>query len=282
MYPAYSRIALLLLLPLLFLQCDPEDDSLQPTTENCLIATLVDTPSVVYSDSTDYLPVNTYTHIIEDDLITERLRNGQPYEKFIRDAAGLLTSVQTFRQGSWYTSDVFQYEGQHVVKATAYGPDGSILRDQDLVWEGDQLRSGYALSALYVNGNIEWYENSFRFTYENGNIVMAEETFYQEDGDSLVTRDRYTYDTQENYLPQLNFTPLHLIQDFNLWYAPYWFSANNVLLETSYNVVDAWTGEKAYTYTWEDGRVAAFEYTAHTHISTDPFVRQVDLTYTCW
>ncbi|WP_367391036.1 hypothetical protein [Lewinella sp. LCG006] len=265
-----------------FFQCNDDDAAI--VFDNCLIEELIDSP-YIQGDTTLYLSPDTFTHIIENERILQRLKNHQPYEEFISDENGLVMCLRRFSQGSWFSLDSFFYENQKLVAKRRYNKQGEIIRSQDFHWEGDQLKSGYAISFTIVNGQVQRNDDKFDFEYTGENITEYKRTIYLGNGDTLFTKTTFAYDNNENFLNYLTFKPLDFIMDFSLWQAPYWFSSNNVTLETGYNVfdqIDQWSREKMYTYTWENGMVADFTYTFQTNVGSDLFVQPVKVYYECW
>lgn len=271
----------LMIIVLLLFQCN-DDDIITTENDNCIIQELITSPYLVIDDSIAYISSDTFTHIIENGFVIERLKDNGVYEEFTYNGDGLLATTRSYSQGAWYVRDSFFYEGQNLINRKGYSREGILSREEDFYWDNGKLKSGFLIYSLKVNGETIWNENRFNFKYENGNIVETEVTFYEDNGDSLVTIREFQFDSHENFRKHLTFVPLSLIIDFSLWGVPYWFSTNNVTLETRRNVVGAWTGEVSYSFTWDNEKVSEFVLTTHSHINTDPFVRPVKLYYDCW
>jgi hypothetical protein len=279
----YCRSFVLVLLSFSLVMCQNEDDA-NPQATDCLMEEIIQTPYWI-SDDYSYpdLPADTFVHIIENGLITQRLLNNKPFEEFIYDDNGLLIAISRYNPGfgTWSIIDSFFYENNRLITTRRRQADGLISRELSFFWNQDTLTSAYSTSYLVVNGERTRQDNHYQYTYTDGNISELIRTFYSADGDSLKTKEFFQFDSNPNLINNLSFLPLRFIFDFNLPKAPHWFSVNNVTKSTRYTIDDHWTGETNYSYTWEDDKVVQFTSSSQTNTSLDVFVRPVEIEYYC-
>ncbi|MBK8563478.1 MAG: hypothetical protein IPN76_09055 [Saprospiraceae bacterium] len=264
---------------LLFYQCQQDDVSVN--TDNCFIKEFIQSPYFV-EDSITKFSIDTFTHIIENGIITQRIRNNKLFEEFQYNENNSLTAIKRIVQGNWFVSDSFFYEDEKLIKTLSYSLDGEITNEQYLYWEGEKLKSGYAITFQKVNGEIERIDFKFDYQYANENIAEIIQTYYLHSGDTLATRITFQFDSNENYVKYLTFVPVDNIIDFSLSNAPYWYSANNVTLETKHTIDNHWISEKSHSHIWGNGKIIEFIATSHTNTSTDSLIRPVKINYECF
>ncbi|MEZ4961268.1 MAG: hypothetical protein R2830_15685 [Saprospiraceae bacterium] len=267
----------LVIICLFHFQC--KDEAIDIDDEECVVSELIK----YYYIMGDTI-IDTISHVIENEYIVERLRNGNFYEEFEYNENGQLVVGLNYYYPTmnWYIRDSFFYENEKLIKRVSYSPDGMVITNQDFLWEGDSLMSGYGISFQNENGEWKKYDTKFEYEYTGNNITETIRTLYTASGDTLFLREEFQFDLNENYTNNFTVIPQKFISDFSLWNAPYWFSENNVLLETRYHSVDQWTGEKSFVYTWENGKASEIVSSSLSNTSSDTVVGRTKINYDCW
>lgn len=269
----------LLVISATFFQCD--DDDADIVFDHCLVEEIIDNPYEL-GDTIRYFTPDTFTHLIIDELIVERLRNNQPYQEIGYNESGDVVFTRLLKQGDWYTLDSFFYENQQLTTRRIYSKDGELRIQHDFNWENNKLKSGFAMTYVNVDGQEQRQDSKYNFQYTGDNITEVMWTFYKNNGDSLMTRTTFEFDSENNFWNYLPLGSSGATTVLSLERAPYRFSANNVTEETRSTINGSWIGGRSYSYTWDNGLVKAFVLTSRTNTSSDLFVHPVQLSYECW